>query len=588
MQHSSQARDTQPRSAVPGRHAASRGAIPWWVLVAGLTVLSVGTGGAAVSGLVLCAPGDPYRPLAREISLETGYGVVGRAEEALAGDPACLIWVVSPTQFSYGDLVAYAMRVRDRASAVSLGFITGRTLEQARTFWRRGSESKGTQFAIANGTDPHTGRFSNRLVRIAGEERTVEPLTRAGLVQALATADYMTFSGHGTPTRLRLDRQTDLGVEDVPALSGLVLTSGSCNSFCFWQEDSLVLALIERGAAAYAGFAFSPNAGYLLGAYDELPLRHTWPEFPIGHAVQALNHGCQQGFANFPFFLLAGDPRLGLRRDRPYEIVEDRTLAGSRVLRLRGAPPGVVPIRIPRAAGYRFVRVPGTAAAAADDWFYNARLQVADIAGDKYLLVLQPGGDLTVELHSKPPRWWFGAAWLAALDSTLIFAMRHSFDLFQSVLGGVTWLGIVWSLGRRPRPAAWRTPILLGLLVSAGHGLYMWLRLDHVVITSKPLDFSWLAVIGTFLTASGGAWLCYNGRRAVVRWLGLLLPGLLFLVAAVVLGAGMGVMGWLIASRIGAPTYNYHLAWPYVMTWLLLFPAWAVVVKVAQPRNPSP
>ena len=51
------------------------------------------------------------------------------------------------------------------------------------------------------------------------------------------------------------------------------------------------------------------------------------------------------------------------------------------------------------------------------------------------LLVLQPGGEVTIQLRSEPPPWWLCASCLAALDTTLILAMRHAGDLFQSVLG---------------------------------------------------------------------------------------------------------------------------------------------------------
>jgi len=364
-----------------------------------------------------------------------------------------------------------------------------------------------------------------------------------------------------------------------------VLTSASCNSFRFWQKSSFLLALIESGAAAYAGFAYSPNSGYLLGAFDDLPLRHTWPEFPIGHAVQVLNHGCLQGFANFPYYLLAGDPRISLRGDRPYLMVEDRVDGRGRVLRLSGAPRGVLPVRIPGGAEYSFVLILGTGAAGRDDWFYNARLQMANIAGDKYLLVRQPGGEVTIELRRRPPPWWPAMSCLAALDSTLILAMRHSFDLFQSALGGVTWLAIALSVRKRRTLGAIWTPLLLGLAMAAGHGLYMALRLEQVVITSKPLDFSWLAVVGTFLVTSGAAWLFYNGRRPTARWFGVLLPGLLFLIAAAVLGLLMAAVGLMVAQRIGAPTLNFHVVLPFFITFLMVLPGWLALVRIARPRR---
>ncbi len=57
-------------------------------------------------------------------------------------------------------------------------------------------------------------------------------------------------------------------------------------------------------------------------------------------------------------------------------------------------------------------------------------------------------------------------------------------------------------------------------MIAAGYGLYTGLRHEHVVTTSKPLDFSWVAIAVTFLVGSGGTCLFYNGRRAIVRWPG--------------------------------------------------------------------
>jgi len=77
----------------------------------------------------------------------------------------------------------------------------------------------------------------------------------------------------------------------------------------------------------------------------------------------------------------------------------------------------------------------------------------------------------------------------------------------------------------------------------------------------------------------------YNARRVLVRWLGLLVPGLLFLLGAVVLGAFVALFCWAMAHRIGAPTWNYHLMWPYATTFLVLFPAWMALVQALRPRT---
>jgi hypothetical protein len=97
--------------------------------------------------------------------------------------------------------------------------------------------------------------------------------------------------------------------------------TGSCQTLRPWKEGSIARSFIDRGAAAYSGFVFSPNGGYLVGEFDGLPYRYTWPDFPIGHAVQVQNRGTLQGFARFAYQFLLGDPRTALPPEPPYRTL---------------------------------------------------------------------------------------------------------------------------------------------------------------------------------------------------------------------------------------------------------------------------
>ncbi|NIQ59356.1 MAG: hypothetical protein GWN71_40220, partial [Gammaproteobacteria bacterium] len=112
------------------------------------------------------------------------------------------------------------------------------------------------------------------------------PLTPETFRAALDRSGYVTFAGHGGPGYLRLDDETTVRAGDLPALSGAVVTTAACNTFRPWSDGSIATAFVDRGAMAYAGFAYSPVAGYLLGVYEGLPLRHSWPDFPIGRIVR--------------------------------------------------------------------------------------------------------------------------------------------------------------------------------------------------------------------------------------------------------------------------------------------------------------
>ena len=47
--------------------------------------------------------------------------------------------------------------------------------------------------------------------------------------------------------------------------------------------------------------------------------------------------------------------------------------------------------------------------------------------------------------------------------------------------------------------------------------------------------------------------------------------------------AMLGYTRWLMAQHIGAPTWNYHLVWPHLLTSLLVLPLWMTLVHTAAP-----
>ena len=190
-------------------------------------------------------------------------------------------------------------------------------------------------------------------------------------------------------------------------LNQIVVSTGSCQTVRPWNDNSIALRFVDQGAAAYAGFVYSPNEGYLIGEFDGLPFRYTWPGFPIGHVIQAQNRGTLQGFARFPYLFLLGDPRIAFQSYPPYSLVDDRLEDGQRILKFQQVPSGVIPVRITGGATYRFVEAEGITTAAEQDPFYNSRLQMVDIQEDKYILLVHPGGDLTLRLRPQAPWHWF-------------------------------------------------------------------------------------------------------------------------------------------------------------------------------------
>ncbi len=101
-------------------------------------------------------------------------------------------------------------------------------------------------------------------------------MTKTGFIKVLQSADYLTFTGHGSSRSLNLDENIRLTAADVPSLDSVVISTGSCQTVRPWNADSIARRFVDQGAAAYAGFVFSPNEGFLIGEFDGLPFRYTW------------------------------------------------------------------------------------------------------------------------------------------------------------------------------------------------------------------------------------------------------------------------------------------------------------------------
>jgi hypothetical protein len=503
----------------------------WLLLASGSPIAQLPGGGEP---LILADPGDPYYALAEEMAQRERLPIVPTLDEAMAQDPTFLLWVVSPGFLSDEIMVDFGLALRDRPSSVSVGIISGKTLEDARALWLRAPEVQGERVYAANALNP-AGNIEAEIIEFGKEGTAIQPLSQANLLESLKAADYWTFSGHGGSSYLRLGENSKLESGQIPHLPSTVIATSSCNTFRLWDENSLPLDMVRQGAAAYAGFVFSPNSGYLIGAYGDVPFRYTWPEFPIGHAIQVQNHGTLQGFARLPYYWLLGDPRIALQAEAPYRLVETQSSNGSLTLFYADAPAGILPVRIPGGARYRFVELPGVSAAWDHDPFYNARLQMVNIGDDKFILFEHEGGDFSLRLRSHPSWIWVAGDILAdSLDTTYLFFHEHGSDLIMLVVG-ILLLPIVWLVLRKKASSRTLVPALLtGLGFAVIHGLYAWARLERLTVTSKIVRFHPLSLISTFLLAGCGALLFLNAKSwrgqviaVLVATLNALLPAVL-------------------------------------------------------------
>lgn len=512
--------------------------------------------------VVLSDTTDPYYPLAQEIAAAEKAPLFNDPASALACRPVFLLWVASPGHLSDEVMVAFGRAVMDQPSAVSSGLITGSNTESARALWRRRELANNRRLFAANAPNPAAHIPTGRLREITAGTSTDHPLSKNSLAEALQSAGYLTFTGHGASRYLRLDGDTQFSPGDVPDLNAVVVSTGSCESVKPWRQDSIALAFIDRGAAAYAGFVFSPNEGYLMGEFDGLPFRYTWPEFPIGHVVQAQVHGTLQGFARFPYHLLLGDPRINLQAEPAYRLVDEQRQGGLRTLTYSGLPTGVVPIRVTGGAGDHFVEAVGITAASDSDPFYNSDLQMVNIGADKYLLLQHPGGSLTLHLRSCAPNFWLAKdVILDSLDHTFLFSPQSGGDFIALAFSVIP---LTWSIRllvkKRAGRRAFYSALFFGLAAAALCAAYAYFRLDHLTIISKTVVFSPPGLAAAFLLSACSALIYTCARRFIEKAAALLVVTFLSWAPTLFGLLVLAGINWLYSrSQIGAGVYNYSL-----------------------------
>lgn len=253
--------------------------------------------------VILARSDDPYYPLAIEIAAAENAPIAHNLEDALVCQPEFLVWVVSQTLLSDAVMIEFGLAMKGQTLTVSTGTITASTLDGARHLWESRTDVRGQVFIAANAPNP-SAHIEGQINVFGQTQISTFPLTKDKFISALETEDYLTFTGHGANSFFRLNEDTRVTSADIPDLNAIVVSTGSCQTVRPWNEDSIALKFADQGAAAYSGFVFSPNEGYLIGEFDGLPFRYTWPGFPIGHVIQVQNRGSLQGFAHFPYEVL--------------------------------------------------------------------------------------------------------------------------------------------------------------------------------------------------------------------------------------------------------------------------------------------
>ena len=520
----------------------------------------------ASHAVVLGDSTDSYYWLALEIAEREGIALVHSLDELFDAGPEFVLWVLSPGAFSDSILTQFGIAMGERGIPVSWGIITGSTVDLARKLYER-------SFSFTGGLVHVDAREDTILIRRDGIEVGV-PLDAENISRVMSDAEYLVFSGHGGSRYWRLDDKTLFGVNEIPPLPPVLVTTGACNTFMPWVDGSIALAFADRGAAAYAGFLFSPAPYYLIGHPDGFPLRQTWPEFPAGLVVTVQNAGSMKGFAHFPFYHFLGDPRLAFLPEPPYRLVSDRISGDIRTLVFEDAPTGFIPVRIKGGAVYGFVEIPGVSSLGEHDYFYNSRLQMMRFGDDLLILFEHGGGDFTVRLEIKPyPTRALTDGFTDALDHAYIFLPSTNGTTFLLIISACVLFGTIWFTMRK------------GLVISGFHealaiaaafallkAIYALARVNQISIVSYDCSFNLYYIVGVSVLTGCGTLFFLNVRSRFWKAASILVATFPLWTIAGFWIAGITYINLFAASpRLGTRLYRYSIG---------ILPAIAFVVEL--------
>ena len=504
--------------------------------------------------VILSDSSDTYYGLALEIAGNEEIPVVHSLEDLFAADPRFVLWILSPGAFSDSLLVRFGLAVEERELPFSWGIITGSTVGSARRLYERSCSPVGNLSSVH-------AREGVTIVRNDGEDERV-PLDRSSLSRVMAGSRYLVFSGHGGGRYWRIDKDRLLAEDDIPPLPPLAVTTGACSTFRPWVDGSIALAFTDAGAAAYAGFLYSPAPFYLMGHPDGFPLQHAWTGFTVGDIVAIQNRGSMKGFAAYPFYHLLGDPRLAFRSKAPYRLVEDRREGDKRTLVYADAPSGFLPVRIVGGGSYDYIEIAGVSSSGARDHFYNGALEMMRRGGDLYVLFDHEGGGFTVLLERTPPRARVLIDGLAdAFDHTYIFLPSTNSTIFLLIVSASVLLGTIWFVLRKGlviRGA--REALAIGISFALLKAAYALVRMDRISVVSYDVEFNPYYIVGVSILAGCGALFFLNVRSRLWKAASLLIAGFPNWAIAGFWCAGITYINLFEAvPRIGTRLYRYPI-----------------------------
>lgn len=496
-----------------------------------------------VDTIIVSAKMDPYFPLAQEIAQAEGLGIAADIEEAVYANPRYILLVAAPENITDGALVEIGRLFQRQGVYPALGIITGSTIEKARQLWARSDQAQSGSNFVAGDVEVYQ-RFTGPIIfDISGSEgeATSTSLDKDGLISALKQADYLYWSRHAGKTSWFWNSESEnfseadeLRAQDVPALKPVVIYTPSCSTIRLGTENSIAMAFIDNGAAAYIGNANSPIANSFIRHGLQVPGITSWKEFPLGIVAQV--HGKMTARAIFtsPQFYMLGDPRTYLSKEQPYRIISDSVKEnGQRVIQGESDFSGSLAIKIADGAAYDFLSVKGVSAASEGDLFYNSKLQTINLGADKYLLLLHEGGSFEIALSPRAPFLWvvrdalwdaFDFSWvLLWLDLNIV----NSFFVYLLPAALFIILLLVKVLRQKKPLSDYRYVFLSAFVVILLRLVYFLARWDDYSVSGNYADYTAghiaLGIAGEFACVSAGLMLLKDARRMWGRIFGMAL-----------------------------------------------------------------
>ena len=316
-----------------------------------------------------------------------------------------LLWIASPRFLSEKSIFEFSTAINREKGNLSVGIITGKTIEDAKNLWKGAVQVPVEDYAIIIGGK--TDKIEPGIYLGSNDQLKSIPYNKENILSTLQKSDLVQISIEGA-AQSWFDQTEGITIKysELPDLHATIIQHYGCDTLRPWAENSIALQAIHNGATAYLGFVYPSITGSRFGDYTDINLLKSWENFPIGQIVQIQNHAAMQSYANSPHFFLIGDPRIYISNKMPYSITRDDVIGETRLIELSNVEKGFIPVIIKNGAGFDYVRIKGVTSSSMQEQYFNNQLQMININEDKYILFENKEDFITIELKKNAPVLW--------------------------------------------------------------------------------------------------------------------------------------------------------------------------------------